>query len=130
MENKIIKLEEVDDSIKKRLDNETIFRFECDNINENLRLGLKEINKYSPFYFEEFYSQEKLEKINNLFKSLPNINSVKDQLIKCFQTMAVLHKKENSENIIITFNFPSFAEKIKIDFELERKTSPVSVADQ
>lgn len=122
MENKMVKLNEVDDFMKKSLDSETIFKFECDNIEEQLRIGLKEINKYSPYYFEKYYSKSDLDEINYLFRSLPDINSVKNQLIKCFAKMAGLQKAKDGKNLIICFNFPSFAETIKIDFELERKT--------
>lgn len=118
---KIIKIEEVDNSIQKRLD-EKLFRFECDIVNENLRIGLKEINKYSPYYYEKYFSKEDLDTINDLFKSLKDVDAVKKRLIKCFNKMAVLKNAKDGENLYIFFNIPSFDEMVEVNFELERKT--------
>lgn len=118
---KIIKIEEVDKLIQKGLDDK-LFKFECDNVDGKLRIGLKEINKYSPYYYEKFYSKNELNDINDLFKSLREIDDVKKRLTKCFNKMAVLKNAEDGKNLNVFFHIPSFDETIDIVFELERKT--------
>ena len=118
---KIIKIEEVDKSIQKGLD-EKLFQFECDNVNGKLRIGLKEINKYSPYYYEKYYSKKELDDINDLFKALKDIDAVKKRLNKCFNKMAVLKNAKDGKNLNVFFQIPSFDETIDINFELERKT--------
>ena len=118
---KLIKINEVDKNIQKKLD-EKLFKFECDNVDGVLRIGLKEINKYSPYYYEKFYQKEELDNKDDLFKSLRDIDAVKIRLVKCFNKMAVLKNAEDGKNVIVFFSFPNFDEIIEVNFELERKT--------
>jgi len=119
---KMIKIDDVEESLRKRLNNETIFKFQCDNVDNKLRLGLKEINKFSPYYYERFFTKEELDEINDTFRALRNIDAVKKQLLRCFQKRATLNEVKGSPNLNIHFKIPNFDEVIEIDLEVERKT--------
>ena len=119
---KMIKIDDVEESLRKRLNNETIFKFQCDNVDNKLRLGLKEINKFSPYYYERFYTKEELDEIDDTFRALRNIDAVKKQLLRCFQKRATLNEVKGSPNLNIHFKIPNFDEVIEIDLEVERKT--------
>ena len=119
---KMIKIDDVDESLQKRLNPKTIFKFQCDNVDNKLRLGLKEINKFSPYYYERFFTKEELDEINDTFRALRNIDAVKKQLLRCFQKRATLNEVKGSPNLNIHFKIPNFDEVIEIDLEVERKT--------
>jgi hypothetical protein len=119
---KMIKIDDVDVSLRKNLNFETIFKFQCENVDNKLRLGLKEINKFSPYYYERFFTKEELDEINDTFRALRNIDAVKKQLLRCFQKRATLNEVKGSPNLNIHFKIPNFDEVIEIDLEVERKT--------
>ena len=119
---KMIKIDDVEESLRKRLNHETIFKFQCDNVDNKLRLGLKEINKFSPYYYERFYTKEELDEIDDTFRALRNIDAVKKQLLRCFHKRAKLIEIKDSPNLNIHFEIPNFDEIIQIDLEVERKT--------
>ena len=119
---KMIKIDDVEESLRKRLNNETIFKFQCDNVDNKLRLGLKEINKFSPYYYERFYTKEELEEIDDTFRALRSIDAVKKQLLRCFNKRAKLTEIKDSPNLNIHFEIPNFDEIIQIDLEVDRKT--------
>ena len=119
---KMIKIDDVEESLRKRLNNETIFKFQCDNVDNKLRLGLKEINKFSPYYYERFYTKEELDEKEDAFRALKNIDAVKKQLLKCFHKRAKLTGIKDSPNLNIHFEIPNFDEIIQIDLEVDRKT--------
>ena len=119
---KMIKIDDVEESLRKRLNHETIFKFQCDNVDNKLRLGLKEINKFSPYYYERFYTKEELDEIDDTFRALRNIDAVKKQLLRCFHKRAKLIEITDSPNLNIHFEIPNFDEIIQIDLEVDRKT--------
>ena len=119
---KMIKIDDVEESLRKRLNHETIFKFQCDNVDNKLRLGLKEINKFSPYYYERFYTKEELDEIDDTFRALRNIDAVKKQLLRCFHKRAKLNVITDSPNLKIHFEIPNFDEIIQIDLEVDRKT--------
>ena len=119
---KMIKIDDVEESLRKRLNHETIFKFQCDNVDNKLRLGLKEINKFSPYYYERFYTKEELDEIDDTFRALRSIDAVKKQLLRCFHKRAKLIEIKDSPNLNIHFEIPNFDEIIQIDLEVDRKT--------
>ena len=122
IEDKIIKIEDVDEKCRKMLGTDKIFRFECEKKDEKLRLGLKEINVFSPYYYENFYTKEKFDEIHKIFKTNKNIDEIEIILKKLFGKSAILKNANDGVKIIICFQTPLFDEDIEINFELERKT--------
>ena len=119
----IIELNEDNKKCRKNLGDDKIFRFECTKIDEKLRIGLKEINAYSPYYYETFYTKDELNEKNEAFKAIKDIDKIIDQLEKLFEKKeTILKYAEDEQNIIVSFQVPNFAEIIEIPFELEKKT--------
>ena len=122
-EPKIIQLSEVKPDFQKKLGDDKIFRFECDIIDDQLRLGLREINSYSPYYYETFYTLKELKDKNDIFKAMSGLENVKNHLIQVFiKEKDILESLENDTKIKITFPIPFVLNIVKIPFELERKT--------
>ena len=118
----IIKIKDVDEKYRKKLGDDKIFKFECETINEKLRIGLKEINAYSPYYYEAFFTKDELDEKNDIFRALKTLDKIKEQLSKLFSKRSTLKNGEDDEKIILTFEIPSFDEKEIINFDLEKKT--------
>ena len=119
--DKIIKIDNVDRKYVKKLGEDKLFKFECENMNENLRIGLIEINAYSPYYYEAFFSKDDLDEKNDVFRAKRTIDEIIVSLLKLFEKMGSLGNTERN-NIIVSFQIPSFEECEEIKFELEKKT--------
>ena len=121
-EPRIIKLSEVKPEFRKKYEDK-IFRFECDIIDDQLRLGLREINSYSPYYYENYYTFEEIQKIKNIFRAMNGLEDVKDNLIKVFRKeKTILNNLENDTKIEIIFPLNFVEGVVKAPFILERKT--------
>ena len=118
----IIKVEDVDENFRKMLGTDKIFQFECEKIGEKLRLGLTEINVFTPYYYENFYTKEDFDNINPIFKAKSNIDEIERLLNKLFGKRAILKNADDGVNIIICIQTNALEEDIEINFELERKT--------
>ena len=119
--DKIIKIDNVDRKYVKKLGEDKLFKFECENINEQLRIGLIEINAYSPYYYEAFFSKDDLDEKNDVFRAKRTIDEIIVSLLKLFEKRGSLGNTEG-DNIIVSFQIPSFEEYEEIKFELEKKT--------
>ena len=120
IENKIIKIDEVDVKSRKMLGTDKIFRFECEKKGEWIRVGLKEINVFTPYYYENFYTKSDFDLNNKIFKAKDTIDDIAETLRRSFEKRAILKNSEDGK-IIICYQFQFFDEDIEIKFELERK---------
>ena len=120
---KIIPYNKENKNYRKNLGDDKIFIFQCSNENEKLRIGLKEINAYSPYYYEAFYTKEELNKKNEAFKAIKDVDNIINQLLKLFENKdTILKYADEGQNIIVSFQVPTWAEIVEISFELEKKT--------
>mgnify|MGYP006873043999 CR=1 FL=1 len=121
-EEALVPIKEVDINKIKKLDKDKTFKFECD-VSDKLRLGLREIDYYSPYYFENFYTKEALEEINPIFKACSTLEEIQGHFFNLFKegtTKLIL--AENGENIVISFVVGWISGTREIKFELIRKT--------
>ena len=120
---KIIKLDEVEKKFTKSV-GDKLFFFECtlDNGDE-LRLCLKEINCYSPYYYEVKYSYTDIIQKYSSYEGLDSIERIKESMDLLFPKQSTrLELSENEKKIIIHTETINMEIPIKLDFELERKT--------
>ena len=120
---KIIRItdDDVDKKYVKNLGNDKTFKFECENFDDKLRIGLKEIDAYSPYYYESFYSLEELYEKNDIFRARTNIEDLITSLLTLFENSGNLENSKG-DNIIVVFKIPSLEKIELIEFELEKKT--------
>jgi len=121
-EEELVPIKEVDKNKIKKLDKDKTFKFECD-VDEKLRLGLREIDYYSPYYFESFYTKTQLEEINPIFRACNTLEEIQGHFFNLFkENTTKLQLAENQENILIVFIVGWISGTKEIKFELERKT--------
>ena len=122
-EPEIIKSENVQKELQKSLGSDKIFKFSCDIEYDKLRIGLKEINCYSPYYYETFFTLEELQKKNAVFKACKTLKEVQNHLLTLFgRDTAFLKSLDNDKQIQICLKMYDISKKIDEDFILERKT--------
>ena len=120
---KIIKLSEVKPELQKKLGDDKIFRFECDIIEDNIRIGLREINSYSPYYYEVFHTYEELKQKNPIFNAMNGLEAVKKNLFRVFKKeVTTLKSLEDDQKIQIIFPMALVEDIENVEFILERKT--------
>ena len=122
MTENIITIDKVSKDLRKKLDKDKEFKFECEVIDDKIRLGLKEINYYSPYYFENFFTKEVLDKKNSIFRSCDDLSEVKKHLMNLFPDKVTLEYDQNNENINMLFTMGTISGFIQVIFELEKKT--------
>jgi hypothetical protein len=121
-EEALVPIKEVDKNKIKKLDKDKTFKFEC-TVEEKLRLGLREIDYYSPYYFENFYSKQELEEINPIFRACSTLDEIQGHFFNLFKENATkLQLAENKANIVISFTVGWISGTKEIKFELIRKT--------
>lgn len=121
-EEGLVPIKEVDKDKIKKLDNDKTFKFECE-VNNKLRLGLREIDYYSPYYFENFYTKQELEEINPIFRACNTLEEIQLHFFNLFKEKNTkLQLAENGENIYIVFVVGWISGFKEIKFELIRKT--------
>ena len=123
-EQKVIKKSDVDPNLQKKLGNDKLFQFECEVVKDGrLRIGLKEIHKYSPYYYENFYELKDLEMKDQLFKGCKGLEDICSRLKRAFhKEYTVLRQKDNYQTIEVAYEIEFFEEQSKVVFNLERKT--------
>ena len=123
MKQNMIKLSDVKPELQKPLGKDKIFKFECDVESDKLRIGLVEINVYTPYYYETFYSLEELKEKNKIFKSCKDLEEVKGHLLLLFSMeTTVLRSLENDKKIEICLKLMDISRIIDDSFILERNT--------
>ena len=102
-DQEIIKIADVDKKEYKKLGEDKLFKFECTVEGQQLRLGLKEINCYSPYYYEVFYTLEELYNMKDFFRAKTGLEEIQSNLIALFSRKTTkLESLENDSKIKIS----------------------------
>ena len=119
----IIKLSDVREEQKKSLEGDKIFRFECDVHDDQIRLGLRELNVYTPYYYELFFTLEQLKKKNRAFEGCKDLEEAKGHFLLLFNKKNTFLKSlDDGEKIEICLKILYIAIEVDESFILERKT--------
>ena len=108
---------------RKAVDQNNNFKFECEITGDKMRLGLKEIDTYSPYYYEKYFTMSDLIAINKMFKSCQDLAEVKEHIMKLFPDYKTKLVFSDDRKIIgIVFTMGYISKKIKVELKLEKKT--------
>ena len=106
-EDKIIKLNE-----------NTIYQFDCIVKDNYLSLILSEINLLAPFVYQRDITLKELIEINKIFQACDDLNEAKDHIEKLFKKkMIKLSQDENQKNLI-TFKIKANYISYETEFEI------------
>ena len=101
-----IKSSDVDKKKQIKLDDDTLFKFDCDVEDDYLILKLSEIDALAPFIYIKKITLDELIEVHKVFKSCNNLNEVKEHIDKLFEMKKIKLSQNKREEII--FNFKIF----------------------
>ena len=122
-DQEIILLDDVEKEKKKKLGEDKYFKFDCTIESGKLKLSLKEVNSYSPYYYEAYFTIEELYQMKEFFKAYKVLEEIQRNIKALFSDdTTILESLEDDSQIKIHIESKVLAEHVDMDFILERKT--------
>ena len=111
-----IKSSDVDKKKQIKLDDDTLFKFDCDVEDDYLILKLSEIDAIAPFIYIKKITLDELIEVHKVFKSCNNLNEVKEHIDKLFEMKKIKLSQNKRDEIIFNFKifYLSFEDKFQI----------------
>ena len=111
-----IKSSDVDKKKQIKLNDDTLFKFDCDVEDDYLILKLSEIDALAPFIYIKKITLDELIEVHKVFKSCNNLNEVKEHIDKLFEMKKIKLIQNKREEIIFNFKifYLSFEDKFQI----------------
>ena len=111
-----IKSSDVDKNKQIKLDEDTLFQFDCNVEDDYLILKLSEIDAIAPFIYIKKITLDELIEVHKVFKSCNNLNEVKEHIDKLFEMKKIKLIQNKREEIIFNFKifYLSFEDKFQI----------------
>ena len=123
-EIRVINSSEVNQKKHIRLNDETLFQFEC-IIEDNyyLILKLSELDALAPFIYIKEITLDEIRKCHKAFKSCEDLNEVKEHIDKLFKNKRISldQDKNDKTNIKIKFKIFYISYEDKFEIKVERK---------
>ena len=119
----IIKLNDEEEKLTKSI-GDKMFKFES-TIDDDyqLRLSLKEVNCYSPYFYEIYFTYSDLISKYQPYEGMGSIKKIKSSIDSIFHKPTTrLELTENDTKIIIHGESTYLEIPYNLDFELDRKT--------
>ena len=121
-DQKLIKLNDFKNCLQKSLGGNRIVEFNCDVQDDKLRMYLKEISTYNPYYYEALLTFEQIIEKSYAFKACETLEEVQMHLLRIFtQPYTILKSLDNDTKIQISFKLWVFTRPIEVNFILDRK---------
>jgi len=118
---KIEKSENVDKANQIRLNEDTLFKFDCIVNEDKITLKLSEIDNLAPFIYIINLDLDGIREKHKVFRACDDLDEVKEHLDKLFQNKKILLSQDKEEEIElkIKVNYISYEDEFQIT--LERK---------
>ena len=121
-DQKLIKLNDFKNCLQKSLGGNRIVEFNCDVQDDKLRMYLKEISTYNPYYYEALLTFEQIIEKYAGFKACKSLEEVQMHLLKLFQQpYTILKSLDNDTKIQISFTLWEICLPVEVNFILDRK---------
>ena len=121
-EIKVKQSSEVDKSKQIRLNEETLFEFDCQVEDEYLYLKLNEIDALSPYiYIKKIDLKELQDDVHKMFKALDTLEEVKQHIEHLFKDGKIKLRQERKEEIFFDIKAYYISEEVKFSIKAERE---------
>ena len=119
-----IKICDVPQDEQIKLDENTIFRFSSEVRNNCLFLKLTEIGAFSPHFYEQILTLDKIIEIHRMFRACDNLQIVKEELDKLFKkkNFKLIKKNDKTVTLVITGYLLSSTETFEIECDMKITT--------
>ena len=113
---------EVDKNKQIRLNEETLFEFDCQVEDEYLYLKLNEIDALSPYiYIKKIDLKELQNDVHKMFKALDTLDEVKEHILQLFKDGKIKLRQERNEEIFFDIKAYYISEEVKFSIKAERE---------
>ena len=121
-EIEVKKSSEVDKSKQIRLNEDTLFEFDCLVEDEYLCLKLNEIDALSPYIYIKKIELKELQKdVHKMFKALDTLEDVKQHIDKLFKNGKIKLRQERNEEIFFDIKAYYISEEVEFSIKAERE---------
>ena len=121
-EIEVKKSSEVDKSKQIRLNEDTLFEFDCLVEDEYLCLKLNEIDALSPYIYIKKIELKELQKdVHKMFKALDTLKDVKEHIDKLFKNGKIKLRQERNEEIFFDIKAYYISEEVEFSIKAERE---------
>ena len=121
-EIKVINSTDIDKNKQIRLNEETLFQFDCSEDDEYLTLKLNEIDALAPFiYIKKITLKELQTNVHKMFKALDKLKEAKQHIEKLFTDGRIKLRQEKEEEIFFDIKAYYISEEVTFSIILERE---------
>ena len=121
-EIKVINSTDIDKNKQIRLNEETLFQFDCSEDDEYLTLKLNEIDALAPFiYIKKIALKELQTNVHKMFKALDKLKEAKQHIEKLFTDGRIKLRQEKEEEIFFDIKAYYISEEVTFSIILERE---------
>ena len=101
-----------------KLNQDTLFQFDCIVNEDYLSLKLSEIDDLAPFIFLKNITLNEIRRYHKVFKSCENLNEVKEHIDRLFKNGKITLSQEKDKEDEIIFKFKTFYISYEDEFEI------------
>ena len=126
----VIKSSQVEKGKQIRLNDETLFQFDCTIDNNHLVLKISELDALAPFIYIKEITLDEIRKCHKAFKSCKDLNEVKEHIDKLFKNKRISLDQDKSDKTNVKIKFKIFYISLEDDFEIEVERKMTELKDQ
>ena len=126
----VIKSSQVEKGKQIRLNEETLFQFDCIIDDNQLILKLSELDALAPFYYIKEITLDEIRKCHKAFKSCKDLNEVKEHIDKLFKNKRISLDQDKSDKTNVKIKFKIFYISLEDNFEIKVERKMTELKDQ
>ena len=126
----VIKSSQVEKGKQIRLNEETLFQFDCIIDDNQLILKLSELDALAPFIYIKEITLDEIRKCHKSFKSCEDLNEVKEHIDKLFKNKRISLDQDKSDKTNVKIKFKIFYISLEDDFEIKVERKMTELKEQ
>ena len=126
----VIKSSQVEKGKQIRLNEETLFQFDCIIDDNQLILKLSELDALAPFIYIKEITLDEIRKCHKAFKSCKDLNEVKEHIDKLFKNKRISLDQDKSDKTNVKIKFKIFYISYEDDFEIKVERKMTELKEQ
>ena len=126
----VIKSSQVEKGKQIRLNDETLFQFDCIIDDNQLILKLSELDALAPFIYIKEITLDEIRKCHKAFKSCKDLNEVKEHIDKLFKNKRISLDQDKNDKTNVKIKFKIFYISLEDDFEIKVERKMTELKDQ
>ena len=126
----VIKSSQVEKGKQIRLNEDTLYQFDCIIDDNQLILKLSELDALAPFIYIKEITLDEIRKCHKAFKSCKDLNEVKEHIDKLFKNKRISLDQDKNDKTNVKIKFKIFYISLEDDFEIKVERKMTELKDQ